>query len=31
MSDAEEVSERADEWAKGWIKLTISVESVGER
>jgi len=29
--DAEEVSEQAEEWAKGWIKLTIGVESVGER
>ena len=31
VRDAEEVSERADEWAKGWIKLTVGVESVGER
>lgn len=31
VRDAEEVSERADEWAKGWIKLTISVGSDGER
>ena len=31
VRDAEEVSERADEWAKGWIKLTISVGSDGEK
>ena len=31
VRDAEEVSEQAEEWAKGWIKLTIGVESVGER
>lgn len=31
VRDAEEVSERAEEWAKGWIKLTVGVESVGER
>lgn len=31
VRDAEEVSERAEEWAKGWIKLTISVGSDGEK
>jgi len=31
VRDAEEVSEQAEEWAKGWIKLTISVGSDGEK
>ena len=31
VRDAEEVSERAEEWAKGWIKLTIGRGSVGEQ